>query len=305
MKYDSEERVPVVIGAQEFDVRVSDGYALKLGLEIQRRARLIAEDGFDDAEVLDFLKTGANRIDEALGAGSMAAIADGNQVTFAMIMGAVTKIIEACSRSHAGRLKVRYGIGGKTDKDVFSLSEPGNLPETAEGVPIRTDFRVILRCLRILGDDELENDEKERLLKRLFYDGDAPEDWWRGFERFVGLNEPKAPDGGVPDFDYEQDARELYAAFMQTYRIDPLDVSGLHWWKFRALLNGVLCGDNALTNKIRLRHLDDSKGAREASLARAKDDAALKTSVSRAEKAQNDALLERLKKGLPINDLME
>lgn len=40
-------------------------------------------------------------------------------------------------------------------------------------------------------------------------------------------------------FDFEQDAKYIYAAFMQAYNIDLFDIKKLHWWKFISLFNGL------------------------------------------------------------------
>lgn len=54
------------------------------------------------------------------------------------------------------------------------------------------------------------------------------------------LFEPSRQAENGKSFDFEQDAKYIYAAFMQTYGIDLfLERDRLHWWKFIALLNGL------------------------------------------------------------------
>ena len=45
--------------------------------------------------------------------------------------------------------------------------------------------------------------------------------------------------GGRPLFSYEQDGGLIYAAFLEQYGLDLTEVRGLHWWKFRALFEGL------------------------------------------------------------------
>lgn len=190
---------------------------------------------------------------------------------------------------------------------TFSLSSLHGLPECVDvdGVSygIRSDFRVVLRALKMLGDPEIGRNEKPILLAKIFYTVKAPADPWPAFERFVRCGRDDAAGGGVRDFDYEDDAQEIYAAFWQVYGIDLIDVSELHWWKFTALLNG-LSGSNALTAKIQLRHADDSEGERRSSLARAKNAVQLTEHVSKTDAAIQDKIIERLRHGEPIDDLI-
>lgn len=70
-----------------------------------------------------------------------------------------------------------------------------------------------------------------------------------------------------PDFDFDQDAQEIYAAFWQTYGIDLLRMRGkLHWYKFQALLAG-LPDDTRFTRirEIRNAKLSDIKDHKERS----------------------------------------
>lgn len=40
-------------------------------------------------------------------------------------------------------------------------------------------------------------------------------------------------------YSYEYDAEYIYSAFMQQYNIDLTEIEYLHWWKFRALFEGL------------------------------------------------------------------
>lgn len=125
----------------------------------------------------------------------------------------------------------------------FSLSRTKKkaLPDTVEVdgsvYDIRPGFRNILKILRLQNDPDVLDGHKAELLRRWFFDGEAPEAWAEAFGHFVRAgDEPELP-AGERDFDYEFDAPEIYASFRQLYGIDLMD-EDLHWWQFRALLGG-------------------------------------------------------------------
>lgn len=169
---------------------------------------------------------------------------------------------------------------------------------------IYTDFRVILRTLRMLADPEITDVDKPALLRKMFFKDDSPQDADAAFAWFLRMGSAGTVSGGERDFDYEQDASEIYSAFRQVYGIDLL-AAPLHWWQFSALLNGLFATENALSSKVRLRHIDDSEGKRQAAIAWGKEAARLKEPISQSDAAFEKRISERLKNGLPISDLME
>ena len=58
-----------------------------------------------------------------------------------------------------------------------------------------------------------------------------------------------------PQFCYNFDAEEIYAGFLSEYGIDLTDISFMHWYKFRILLNN-LSAESAFKKKIELRFMD-------------------------------------------------
>lgn len=189
----------------------------------------------------------------------------------------------------------------------FSLSGSG-LPDSlcVNGVeyPIYTNFQVVLAALRALGDPNLDPQDRMKIAAGLLFSVKIPSgDWLTPFRDFVGCGQPDSETSDVRDFDYEQDAMELYSAFWQLYGIDLFSVK-LHWWKFSALLHGAFSTDNALSNKVRLRHIDDTEARRKAATDRAKRNAELWEEVSAAEMAIEEQLRQRLKEGKPIDDLL-
>lgn len=191
----------------------------------------------------------------------------------------------------------------------FSLSRTKKkaLPDTVEVdgsvYDIRPGFRNILKILRLQNDPDVLDGHKAELLRRWFFDGEAPEAWAEAFGHFVRAgDEPELP-AGERDFDYEFDAPEIYASFRQLYGIDLMDAE-LHWWQFRALLGGCFLCRCALSEKIRLRHLDVSKCEDKAAAQRAKDAAAIPDAVGIDERLLTEQVRERLLRGESIEDLI-
>lgn len=140
------------------------------------------------------------------------------------------------------------------------LTEKPPVTVTVAGVelPINADFRVMLRINELY---EQELDETERAVKALlmFYQDSQvfERNTLEGSERMLwflrcGQETKKGRRGGASaksDFSFSFDAPLIYAAFLDQYGIDLIDIEFLHWWKFRALLDG-LRGDH-LFNEVR------------------------------------------------------
>ena len=191
----------------------------------------------------------------------------------------------------------------------FSLSRTKKkaLPDTVEVdgsvYDIRPGFRNILKILRLQNDPDVLDGHKAELLRRWFFDGEAPEAWAEAFGHFVRAGDEPELSAGERDFDYEFDAPEIYASFRQLYGIDLKD-EDLHWWQFHALLGGCFLCRCALSEKIRLRHLDVSKCEDKAAAQRAKDAAAIPDAVGIAERLLTEQVRERLLRGESIEDLI-
>ena len=191
----------------------------------------------------------------------------------------------------------------------FSLSRTKKkaLPDTVEVdgsvYDIRPGFRNILKILRLQNDPDVLDGHKAELLRRWFFDGEAPEAWAEAFGHFVRAGDEPELSAGERDFDYEFDAPEIYASFWQLYGIDLMD-EDLHWWQFRALLGGCFLCRCALSEKIRLRHLDVSKCEDKAAAQRAKDAAAIPDAVGIDERLLTEQVRERLLRGESIEDLI-
>ncbi len=120
-------------------------------------------------------------------------------------------------------------------------------PVSLLGVPIRADFREMIRLDRLLLADDLPEGVRVAAALEMFYcqpveDIQAAWDkmlwFWGGGESGEVLRRraAKASAGrGRRLYDFEQDAELIYAAFWGQYGIDLAEMTFLHWWKFRAL----------------------------------------------------------------------
>lgn len=125
---------------------------------------------------------------------------------------------------------------------------------------INTDFRCMILFEQIMQSNELTDYEKANYAINNFYPDSQPPSkeavefllWFyrRGLEPekpiesddgdFITKREPKV-------FSWEHDAPYIYAAFLDQYGID-LNLDELHWWKFKALFDGLK--DDHMLSKI-------------------------------------------------------
>lgn len=265
--------------------------------------RVIESCGRDRKIIYAAMQCGLEMIDAILGKGTLSEIADGKPINLPRIMEIINKIVSTAGSAYTEYNRREYGAEG-----AFSLMRakmPDHIYSGGKRYAIQTDFRKILLVLKAIGDPNLEEFTRTDMLHRHFYKGDAPENAEDAFIEFVNCGKDDRESSGRKDFDFEQDAAEIYSAFMQVYGLDLFSVEDMHWWRFSALLDGVCVTENALANKIQLRHMDDSEGEKKASAERAKRNAELKMEVSGSEKAIQEEMMERLKKGQDISDLMK
>ncbi len=141
------------------------------------------------------------------------------------------------------------------------------LPMEIAGCRIETNFRVMILFEQLMLADEI--DEIQRLILALgnFWidDPDSLDVAINGLLWFYrcGNEQPeeeaeKSGETTTRAYDFDQDADYIYAAFLQQYGIDLQDAKYLHWWKFRALFNG-LNEDCRIVKIMQYRLADTSK----------------------------------------------
>ena len=132
---------------------------------------------------------------------------------------------------------------------------------------INSDFRTSVLFSLLMEDDNLSEEEKVLQALNLYYPT-IPNNSEKAIEKIkwfyscgkldnpIGNKKARAISKKV--FDFEVDANYIYSAFMSQYNIDLQDIEELHWWKFKALLEG-LKEDNKLSKIIEYRSVDLSK----------------------------------------------
>ena len=132
---------------------------------------------------------------------------------------------------------------------------------------INSDFRTSVLFSLLMEDDNLNEEEKVLQALNLYYPV-VPDNSEEAIEQIkwfyscgkldnpIGNKKVRASSKKV--FDFEVDANYIYSAFMSQYNIDLQDIEELHWWKFKALLEG-LKEDNKLSKIIEYRSMDLSK----------------------------------------------
>ena len=132
---------------------------------------------------------------------------------------------------------------------------------------INSDFRTSVLFSLLMEDDNLNEEEKVLQALNLYYPV-VPDNSEKAIEKIkwfyscgkldnpIGNKKARAISKKV--FDFEVDANYIYSAFMSQYNIDLQDIEELHWWKFKALLEG-LKEDNKLSKIIEYRSVDLSK----------------------------------------------
>ena len=122
--------------------------------------------------------------------------------------------------------------------------------------PLRTDYRVgIAYFTRLLRREEMT---VQRSLQ-LWYPAEIPPDIDAAQEAVDWFFRCGAAPGKtntaheVPAYAYDVDAEAIIAAFQREYGID-LTMTHLHWWRFCALLQGLLT--HSFTERVRYRVCD-------------------------------------------------
>lgn len=191
----------------------------------------------------------------------------------------------------------------------FCLWKPKEkaLPDTVQvdgrAFAINSDFRTMLKILAIMADPEIIEGHKNSMVCAKFYREQPPENWDEGFSWFLRCGD-EVPEGKEErTFDYSFDAPEIYSSFRMLYGID-LFTADLHWWQFSALLDGCFRCECPLSEKIRIRTIDPEKCEDKAKARKAKDSVALPDNMSEDDRIVENLITERLKAGLPINDLI-
>lgn len=145
------------------------------------------------------------------------------------------------------------------------------LPMEYDGLKINTNFKSFILFEILMQDNEIAREDKIALALNLFFEK-IPQDinravkcmlWFytrgKSEEKKVnGSNEKNKKTNNKRIYSYEYDADYIYAAFLSQYGIDLNNIQYLHWFKFKALFEG-LKADNKICEIMGYRAVDVSK----------------------------------------------
>jgi hypothetical protein len=142
------------------------------------------------------------------------------------------------------------------------------LPTDYEGLKINTNFRSFILFELLMQDKELSNEEKILLSIRLFYEEEIKDVkkaiegilWFYRCGEEIKENSSKTTDKSNKKqiYSYEYDAKYIYSAFLDQYGVDLNEIDHLHWFKFKAMFEG-LKSDNKICEIMGYRAIDLSK----------------------------------------------
>lgn len=184
---------------------------------------------------------------------------------------------------------------------------------------INSDFRVSVLYEMMVQDDSISDVEKIHRAILLYFEEPPEEDIEDIVEAIIwfyrcgrgdkeqreqrrssdGSDEPREPQAYSFDYDDEY----IYAAFLQQYGIDLVEVEDLHWWKFRAMFKALTdCQFVKIMGYRTQKITGEMSNAEKAMLRKMKALYALPLSDS--EREENDALTDALLNGGDLTGLL-
>ncbi len=130
---------------------------------------------------------------------------------------------------------------------------------------INSDYRTSIIFSKLIEDNEITEELILKILK-LYYPV-IPENIEQAIDKinwFYECGKSKDDDSNKSTgsykkvFDYDEDARHIYSAFLSQYRVDLQEIEYLHWWKFKALFEA-LDDNNEIIKIMQYRSMDLSK----------------------------------------------
>lgn len=137
---------------------------------------------------------------------------------------------------------------------------------TPNGFLIRDDFRESIRFELLMQDNKIDDKTKVALALKLYYPEipnnieKAIEDmlWFYQCGKETKTGRKERNNNTKQIYSYEFDDEMIYSAFMYQYKIDINSIEYLHWWKFKAMFEG-LNKDNKIVEIMGYRAMDLSK----------------------------------------------
>ena len=136
---------------------------------------------------------------------------------------------------------------------------------TPSGFKIRTDFRESIKFELLMQDNKIKEKDKVLLALNLYY-YEIPTDIEKAIDDMLWFyragKETKTSQSKEEKqeqiYSYEFDDEYIYDAYKDQYNIDLNSIRYLHWWKFKAMFEG-LKDDNKIVEIMGYRAIDLSK----------------------------------------------
>lgn len=186
--------------------------------------------------------------------------------------------------------------------------------------PLNWEFRTSILFELMIQSDELSDKEKLVQALQLYYgDGLANiqpqmlQEAVKGILWFYSCGKPdqKMSEGRGDDdgdkkqaYSFEYDDAYIYAAFMSQYGIDLERAEGLHWWKFRAMFEG-LKDDEKIVKIMGYRTAKTAGMTKEQRTFYSRMQRLYALPCSKKEKEQQDALIAALQSGGDVSVLLD
>ena len=148
--------------------------------------------------------------------------------------------------------------------NLFYEKYPSTIRVHEKWIPIITDFREYIRLFDMLRCDELKSREKVFIIQEYFLeDITIDADAIMALSDFILMLDPAdeqySEEIETPRkknlFSYTIDYPYILSGFLRDYVIDLETIEYLHWWKFRALFDG-LSDDTEIKQRIMYRGID-------------------------------------------------
>lgn len=121
------------------------------------------------------------------------------------------------------------------------------LPTEYKGLKVETNFRSFILFELLMQDKQVAKIDKLALALNLFFK-EPPKDIKKAIDVIIwfysgGKEEKKLKKGenakSKKIYSYEYDANLIYSAFKDQYKLDLNDIEYLHWFKFKAMFEGL------------------------------------------------------------------
>lgn len=136
---------------------------------------------------------------------------------------------------------------------------------TPNQLKIETDFRESIKFELLMQDNSINETDKISMALNLYYDEienieEALKDmlWFYRCGKEIKTSQKEGKIKQKQIYSYEFDSEYIYSAFMQQYKIDLNSIEYMHWWKFKALFEG-LTENTQIVKIMGYRAMDLSK----------------------------------------------